>query len=193
MPARYVLRRLRRFFIYRVLHVDDTPHRIALGVAIGIFVAWTPTIGLQMILTVLLSALLRANKVVGVPFVWISNPLTVPFIYGPSYALGRFLLGSQDAKPNFLQIIASKDGWFETVWAWWHETLKVSWPLWIGSVLMGLVLGGVTYLVLRSAVRTYREHRARRRRVREERRKNHHRPPQSTTDSRGDDRPVPPH
>jgi len=162
---------MQRFFIYRVLHVDDTPHRIALGLAIGVFVAWTPTIGFQMILTVLLSALLKANKFVGVPFVWISNPLTVPFIYGPNYALGSFLLGRKDAKPNFVQAIVLEGGWLETVRAWWSETLKVFWPLWIGSLLTALVIGGVSYLAVRYAVRTYREHRVGRRRLREERRK----------------------
>ena len=33
MPHRFVWKRLKNFFIHRVLHVDDTPHRIALGVA----------------------------------------------------------------------------------------------------------------------------------------------------------------
>ena len=78
---RYGWRRAQRFVKYRILHVDDTPHRIALGVAIGMFVAWTPTIGFQMGLTVLLCALFRANKLVGVPLVWISNPLTIIPVY----------------------------------------------------------------------------------------------------------------
>ena len=95
MPVRFILNRTKRFFIFRVLHVDDTPHRIALGVAVGIFVTWTPTIGAQMLLTVLLSWLLRANMLVGVPFVWISNPLTVVPIYGPSYVLGRWIVGGE--------------------------------------------------------------------------------------------------
>ena len=71
MPHRYLIKRFRRWFIYRVLHVDDTPHRIALGVAVGIFVTWTPTIGLQMLLCILISALVGANKFVGLPFVWL--------------------------------------------------------------------------------------------------------------------------
>ena len=61
MPHRYLYRRLRmalwqteRFIKYRVLHVDDTPHRIALGVALGFFVTWTPTIGVQIVLILLL-------------------------------------------------------------------------------------------------------------------------------------------
>jgi len=63
-------------FVDRVLQVHDTPHRIGLGVATGIFVAWTPTVGFQMALTVALAWLVGANKVVGVPFVWISCPPT---------------------------------------------------------------------------------------------------------------------
>ena len=84
MPLRFLANKIKRFFIYRVLGLNDTPHRIALGLAIGIFVTWTPTIGFQMVLTVVLSTLFRANKFVGVPFVWISNPLTVVAIYGPT-------------------------------------------------------------------------------------------------------------
>jgi len=95
MPLRFIAKRIEKFFIYRVLHVDDTPHRIALGVAVGIFVTWTPTIGFQMILTVLLSWLLGANKLVGVPFVWISNPVTLPPIYGPNCYVGSLILGGR--------------------------------------------------------------------------------------------------
>ncbi|HKI70697.1 MAG TPA: DUF2062 domain-containing protein, partial [Verrucomicrobiae bacterium] len=92
-------RRIERFFVYRVLHVDDTPHRIALGVAVGIFVAWTPTVGFQMILTIILATLLRANKLVGIPFVWISNPFTLGVIYYPNYLLGKFILQGDYPEP----------------------------------------------------------------------------------------------
>jgi len=158
------------FFIYRVLHVDDTPHRIALGLAIGVFVAWTPTMGVQMVLTVLLAALLRANKLVGVPFVWISNPLTIPVIYGPNYLIGRWLLGSKTEAPNFLDAISWTGGPIEKIQAWWQATWGVFWPLWIGSILMGLVLGVGTYFATRYAVVTYRRRRERRIRRRDERR-----------------------
>ena len=36
MPIRFVINRIKRFFIYRVFSLNDTPHRIALGVAAGI-------------------------------------------------------------------------------------------------------------------------------------------------------------
>jgi len=159
MPVRFVMRRLERFFIYRVLHVDDTPHRIALGVAIGIFIAWTPTIGFQMILTVLLSTLLRANKLVGLPFVWISNPLTVVPIYGPNYIIGCWLSGRPYNSLDFL-IKATRvtGGWIDKVQAWWSATWQVFRPLWTGSILVGIILAILTYFTIYRAVAAYRRH-----------------------------------
>jgi uncharacterized protein (DUF2062 family) len=157
MPVRYVLKRLKDFFIYRVLHVDDTPHRIALGLAIGIFVTWTPTIGLQMVITIALAALFRANKVVGVPFVWISNPFTLVPIYYPNYLVGAWLLRSPNAWDSVAAAL-SADGWWETLKALRDAGWNVFWPLWIGSILVGLALGTLTYFVTRYAVIRYREH-----------------------------------
>ena len=48
-----------------IVMLDDTPHSIALGTAIGLFIAWTPTVGIHMILVVALALLFRANKVAG--------------------------------------------------------------------------------------------------------------------------------
>ena len=60
-----------------ILMLEDTPHSIALGTAIGLFIAWTPTVGIHMILVVSLALFLRANKVAGLIAVYISNPLTL--------------------------------------------------------------------------------------------------------------------
>ena len=167
MPIRFVARRIERFFIYRVLHVDDTPHRIALGVAIGIFVTWTPTIGLQMVLTILLAMLLRANKFVGVPFVWISNPLTIVPVYGPNYWIGSKLLGEGYTWSRFIEATAGATAltgtWTEKVQAYWSAFWPIFPPLWMGSIMMALVLGGITYPLIRYAVVAYRRRRELRR------------------------------
>lgn len=164
MPIRYAIRQAERFFVHRVLHVDDTPHRIALGMAIGMFVAWTPTIGLQMMLTVVLATLLRANKVVGVPFAWISNPLTLVPVYYPSYLLGKWLLGSHSPPPDFAKMFTVGGSWWGEVWfnrvqAWWQATMHAFWPLWVGSVITGLILAAIVYFSMYHLIVFYREHR----------------------------------
>ncbi len=162
MPVRYVWKRLKRFFIYRVLHVDDTPHRIALGVAIGMFITWSPTIPCQMILTLTFSALLRANKFVGVPFVWISNPLTVVPIYYPNYWLGATLLGCRSIGWQELAALFRPDrGFSEWMQAWWTASGHILLPLWVGSVIVGLCVAVPSYFLTRWAVIRYRQYRHR--------------------------------
>jgi len=164
MPHKFILRKLERFFVYRVLHVDDTPHRIALGLAVGIFITWTPTMGLQMVLTIALAALLRANKFVGVPFVWISNPVTAPALYGFNFLVGTWLLPGDYSLSSFItsvrqatQVAFTGAGWMDKIGAWWGATIDFFWPLWVGSLVVAFVLAVPTYIATRWAVVRYRK------------------------------------
>lgn len=151
-----------RFIIYRVLHMDDTPHRIALSVAIGVFVAWTPTVGLQMVLALLLCSLLRANRLVGVPLVWLSNPFTIILIYYPNYWLGvRIVPGARAVALSDWRIMVSSvfDGnlspW-DRAWGFWEFAVGIAGPLWVGSLLVALLIGAAMYWVSYVAVVRYR-------------------------------------
>ena len=88
-----MLRRARRYVVHDILHADDPPHRLSMGIAIGMFITFTPTVGIQMLLNVFLCWLCRANKLVGLPIVWISNPATLVFIYTGCYWVGVEILG----------------------------------------------------------------------------------------------------
>ena len=165
--AKFIAAKIERFLVYRVLSINDSPHRIALSVAIGIFITWTPTIGLQMILTIALCFLLRANKLVGVPFVWISNPLTIVPIYAPNYFVGCWILGHSKTE-GWKNLIAA-DTFSTSLWdraVDWFEAIKpIFLELWVGSIVVGLVLGVITYFVVyrmvviyRAKLKTFHEH-----------------------------------
>jgi len=170
-PIRKTVRRVENFVVYRILHADDTPHRLALGLALGIFIAWTPTIGLQMVLVLLLAPVIRANGRVGIPMVWISNPLTIALIYYPNYLVGHFIMGSfvEQASPghSFQQIQEQlsniqQTGHFFSV-AFWQEVGRLVLDigvvdLIVGSVVVGLVLGLVIYIVSYRFIVWYRTH-----------------------------------
>lgn len=85
--------RLKYFFYHSILHADDTPQSLALAFGIGMFVAFTPTIGLQMVISGLIAWILRINKPVAIAVVWISNPITTVPIFVPCYLLGALLMG----------------------------------------------------------------------------------------------------
>jgi uncharacterized protein (DUF2062 family) len=80
-------------FCRQLKELRDKPHEISLGMAIGVFIAITPTIPFHTVLAVALAALLRGSKLAAALGVWVSNPLTIPFFYYGSYRLGRFVLG----------------------------------------------------------------------------------------------------
>ncbi len=144
----------RWFLLHKVLHVDDTPHRIALGLAVGIFVAFTPTVGFQMALTVLLAWIVRANKVVGVPLAWITNPVTIPPIFYFNYRVGALIVGSAG---RTMSDFAIREGpWWETVKAWWQVLVDVFWQCWLGSLIVATILGTATYFLSCWLVTVYR-------------------------------------
>ncbi|MFA6133829.1 MAG: DUF2062 domain-containing protein [Phycisphaerae bacterium] len=157
------LRLLRNFVVYRIIHVDDTPHRIALGVAIGMFVAWTPTSGMQMVLIVALSALCRANKVVGVPMAWLSNPATL-WVNVLCYVLGCKMLGLAHNEAAFWaalkDAISGGHGLIGGTVHFFQAIGGVFWPLLLGSLVFSAVLGALTYFATYYAVRFFRRRRA---------------------------------
>ena len=99
--------RLIRFLKFRILHVDDSPHRIALGAAAGLFVAWTPLLGVHILMAWGLSFVLRANKLVSLLFVWVSNPFTLIAIYYPNYVVGRMVVAGVSAERKFAPVEAA--------------------------------------------------------------------------------------
>jgi len=172
MPYRAIGKKLSDVVIYRILHIDDSAHRIALGVAVGFFVAWTPTIGFQMALTIAIAAAVRANKVVGLPIVWISNPVTAAPLYYYNWVVGRAITrGALESGPavksaltkaieslndplTVLRHLFDADFWRTTG----LKLIGFGMELWIGSIIVGLILGALSYTITRRGVAYYRAH-----------------------------------
>lgn len=163
MPFRRGWEKLKGWFIH-LLHLDDSAHRIALGVAIGTFVAVTPTWGIQMILVVGLAWLCRANKVAGVPMVWVTNPATNVPIYSFCYAIGRALVGGpgwDEVKHRMAELFDASLGWGPLVRSWadlmWHAAA----PLWVGTCVVGAVAGAIMYVIMYYLIAFHRRRHAR--------------------------------
>jgi len=63
---------------------------VAGGLALGLFVAFTPTIPFQMLLCAIGAILLRVNLFVAVAAIWITNPVTAVPVYLAASRLGRY-------------------------------------------------------------------------------------------------------
>lgn len=83
-----------RSTLRRLLAIDDPPERTALAFSIGVFIAFSPFLGLHTIMATVLAFAFRFNKVAIYAGTFINNPFLtlVPIIFA-SYAVGAFVLG----------------------------------------------------------------------------------------------------
>ncbi len=151
---------LRLKWHYRVTGVEDTPHRVAFSIALAVAVAWTPAMGLHMVLFLLLAWLLGANWLVGLPFVWISNPLTIIPIYYPNYLLGRMLMGVDEPAGDFFKAVRLTGGFFTRIQTFWSATAPYMAELWLGSLIAAMIVSPIVYLIVFRMVKRHQAHHA---------------------------------
>ena len=78
----------------RLLAVDDPPERTALAFSVGIFIAFSPFLGLHTIMATAVAFIFRFNKIAIYTGTFVNNPfLTLVPIIIASYAVGAALTG----------------------------------------------------------------------------------------------------
>ncbi len=90
-----MFKRTVRYYFLRILREPDSAHRLALGVACGIFVGFLPIIPFQTPVVLALAFLLRCNKPVAWIATLISNPLNLIPFYAMLYWVGRLLFDTR--------------------------------------------------------------------------------------------------
>ncbi len=150
------LQRLRWFLVHHLLHADDSPSRIARGVALGLFIGLTPTFGVQLIMYFPLAYLFRANRAAGFPFVWVTNAVTLVPIYWSCYFLGAKLLGMDPFALPLRELAADHGGWLDEIRYFWDLSMQYAAPLWLGCMLVAIFWGVVGYFFTEWAVTHYR-------------------------------------
>ena len=77
----------------RLLSLDDPPERTALAFAVGVFIAFSPFLGLHTILATFIAFLFRFNKIAIYTGTFVNNPFTLVPIIVAAYAFGALMLG----------------------------------------------------------------------------------------------------
>jgi uncharacterized protein len=148
------------YAIKRATRLSGSPHNIAAGVACGVAISFTPFMGLHLIGSFLLSALVRGNYVAAAIGTLVGNPWTFPFIWYVTYKFGRLLLGGEAVHFVPFQQLS-----LATLWA---DLERAFWPMTVGGVTLGVVAGLATYFPLARLIAAYHAARARRRERRRE-------------------------
>lgn len=88
-----------------VLQLDDPPWRIALALAVGVFISCTPTFGFQTLLALLVATVARLNRAATVTGAWLNLPWVAPFVYAGALKLGEMLLPDRTGIGGFWQML----------------------------------------------------------------------------------------
>jgi uncharacterized protein (DUF2062 family) len=143
----------------RLLAIDDPPERTALAFSIGVFIAFSPFLGLHTIMATAIAFLFRFNKIAIYTGTFINNPFftLVPIII-VSYAVGAFVLGRPWHIPDEgLELLKnpqlfSGDYYRRLFVQSWH----IVWPFTVGATVLSVVCSVLAYPLTLRVLRAYR-------------------------------------
>lgn len=147
--------RLRRWLghlHFRIVTIEDTPHSIALGVAIGIFFGFTPLWSLKTLLSIAVAWLFKSNKIAAAISVQLHD-LILPFmpaIYLWEYKIGFWSLHGHLPMRFSLRTLSLRD------YIQWETFFTIGRPLLVGSLIIGLPCAALVYFICRGLVTTHR-------------------------------------
>jgi len=142
IETRRLLRRSKytRIFGKTIFHHDLwhlSLRSVTLAAGVGTFIAFTPTYGVQVMLSIIAALMLRINLPVTILMCMATNPVTIPFVYYYQAKIGLAVLGAEaDIKLTTIRNLPDVIRFF----------LRYTVPLWIGSFITALVLGLISYL-----------------------------------------------
>jgi uncharacterized protein (DUF2062 family) len=142
-------------FLRRLFALDDTPERIALAFALGVFLAFSPLFGLHTFLGLIFAFFFGLNRFALLLGVFVNNPWTLIPIYAAGTYLGGLLVGfpSGPLLPHFdWQAVWSGGFWVQLAGQWHILT-----PLLLGSSILSVLAAALSYAVALYFIRHRRE------------------------------------
>lgn len=113
---------------------DSNEKNIAVGAMIGSFTSLLP-MPFQMFIATPLCVVFCGNIPIAISLVWVSNPITMPFIMYLQYLLGNYIMGGDNGSVNEDNIIDVIKNGVE--------------PLLLGSILSAVVISISLYVSIR--------------------------------------------
>ena len=152
MDVRAYFRRLRE----KMVHDPLPPEDIAAGWALGVFVGCAVPFGLQLIISIPLAMMMRVSKIGATLGTFITNPVSIFFIYpAQTFVVNRLLFGGS--------LTYSKLANTEWTWAAVRRLgAEVMASFFLGGFLLAMVLTPIAYFAVKRVVVRSRAWRAKR-------------------------------
>jgi uncharacterized protein (DUF2062 family) len=155
-------RDLVRRWLDSLLHVHDTPSRTAAAYALGVFLGFSPFLGLHTLVAIVLAFVLNLNRVAVLLGVYSNLPWIMAGYYAFTTMMGAALL-RVTPPPDLQARLAELFEQSIRSAAFWHDLVRLLrpllWPYTLGSLIGATVLSAVAYRVaLEFVVRRRRHH-----------------------------------
>jgi len=140
-----------RFYNYltRVKQLQGDPHYIAKGVALGVFIGIMPIVPLHTVSAVALAFIFKASKPAAAIGVWVSNPLTLPFLYYACFKVGHFFFKHANGfNPKIESIIEL-----------FNRGLELGYVMITGGIILGVLPAIAAYFIALKSFKTIRDRR----------------------------------
>ncbi|MDR2883478.1 MAG: DUF2062 domain-containing protein [Deferribacteraceae bacterium] len=136
-----------------MLSLDVSPHKMAMSCALGILAGINPYIGLQTYIAITLASIFKLPLYPILAGVYITNPITIPFIFAFTTNVGMWLLN--------MDVTVDVD-WQNLNLRYLYETGKVLLlPFFIGTHFVGFILSVPTYFITYFIMKRYKRGKAR--------------------------------
>lgn len=142
----------------RLLTLPGTPTAVAGGVAIGIFLGFSPLYGLKTLLALVLAWLCRCNSIAAIMAVTLHDLFLpfMPFLLRLEYKIGFWLISHPHRFPRRLELHHMPLSELLK----WTNVVDTTYPLMVGSVMLGLPSAVAAFFLTRFLVERRQKRRA---------------------------------
>ena len=167
----FSFKRTKKYILVNLKRMKGSSHEIAIGLACGISISFTPFLGLHALLAITLAWALRASMAAALIGTLFGNPWTFPFIWYFSYEIGKlFILENSSLSSQYLLpslkhemivlFILVKNIFLTTDYVLIKEnfnTLNFIPTMALGSIPLVLISWFISYFIFESIINSYKK------------------------------------
>ncbi len=169
--------RAAEYMMARIKRLPDSPKSISFGVAIGVFVSFSPFFGVHILLAFLIARSLRVNILAAIIGTFMGNPVSFPIIAALNFSVGGLFIDISEkgvSEKSFLEqlvdisyafshnismIIQGQKTDFSATLEFFYGIFL---PYLVGGIVLGLAAGIFSYVITLPMIVTYRARKMRR-------------------------------
>lgn len=150
-------KRYGQYLMLRLYRMKGTPYSLAVGVACGVAISFTPFVGFHFLLAGLTALILRGNILASALGTAAGNPWTFPFIWVSVLYTGRMMLYGKGGGEDNVDFVAFFEKLIEAVKDWdfhlfFDDIWPILWPMMVGCIPYYLASWIITYWLVKRAL-----------------------------------------